>query len=91
MTAHRFARLERREPTRNVARFYLVEQRTTLWREPATVTTWGRIGAPGRQLVSIHPDEDSAERALRRAVRRRTKRGYTLAGGNIGPGNPGLP
>jgi predicted DNA-binding WGR domain protein len=82
---YRFARFERHDPARNVARFYLVEQRTDLWGQPAVVASWGRIGGKAREIVRVHPDADSAALAVQRAAQIRERRGYSrTAGGGQG-------
>lgn len=73
-----FARFERVDPAGNVARFYVVEHRRTLWSEPAVVVTWGRIGGTGRSLATICQDQAEAERVADREAGRRLERGYAL-------------
>jgi predicted DNA-binding WGR domain protein len=40
-------RLERREPARNIQRFYAITVTRTLFGSWAMVREWGRIGQPG--------------------------------------------
>ena len=73
-----FARFERVDQAGNVARFYVVERRVTLWGEPAVVSTWGRIGGTGRSRATICQDQAEAERVAGREAGRRLERGYDL-------------
>lgn len=45
--------LERIDPARNLARFYLVEIQHDLFGNVVTVRRWGRIGTRGRQLLTF--------------------------------------
>jgi predicted DNA-binding WGR domain protein len=47
-------RLERREPARNIQRFYAISVTRTLFGSWAMVREWGRIGQPG--TVRACPD-----------------------------------
>jgi predicted DNA-binding WGR domain protein len=68
--------LERRDASRNMARFYALEIETDLFGAVCAVRRWGRIGSHGRQLSitcnSIAEAEDDVKG--RAAVKRR--RGY---------------
>lgn len=73
---HRFRRID---PTRNMARFYLLSLEPTLFGDVALLRHWGRIGTRGRQALSLHATMADAESALTRQITRRLKRGYAEA------------
>ena len=73
---HRFRRID---PTRNMARFYLLSLEPTLFGDVALLRHWGRIGTRGRQALSLHATMADAESALTRQITRRRKRGYAEA------------
>jgi predicted DNA-binding WGR domain protein len=55
--------LERIDPARNMARFYVLSIEPTLFEDLALVRRWGRIGSAGRERIDLHPV--SASRADR--------------------------
>ena len=67
---------ERRDPERNIARFYSLHIQPTLFGEWDLLRTWGRIGSAGRLLINHHPDAGAAERAAEKLIRRRLRHGY---------------
>ena len=68
--------LERIDPSRNVARFYQVDIRPTLFGEWAVVAQWGRIGTYGRTREDWFSSLTDAEAARHRRVSRKRRRGY---------------
>ena len=68
--------LHRRDPDRNMARFYSVRLQADLMGGWAVVREWGRAGQPGRVRVDLHPELGAARAALQRLVRRKRGRGY---------------
>ena len=70
--------LERRDPTRNMARYYLVAIEPTLFGDTALLRQWGRIGTHGRQRRDLYRTEVLAQAALRTWLRRKAKRGYCI-------------
>lgn len=70
--------LERRDPTRNMARYYLVAIEPTLFGDTALLRQWGRIGTQGRQRRDLYRTEVLAQEALRTWLRRKAKRGYSI-------------
>jgi predicted DNA-binding WGR domain protein len=46
--------LERRNASRNMARFYVLAIEPTLFGEMALVREWGRIGSWGRRRLDLH-------------------------------------
>jgi predicted DNA-binding WGR domain protein len=71
--------LERRDPDRNMARFYVLAVEPTLLADSALVREWGRIGTLGRRRLDLHPDAASAGEALEIWLARKTRRGYRIA------------
>lgn len=70
--------LERRDPTRNMARYYLVAIEPTLFGDTALLRQWGRIGTQGRHRRDLYRNEALAQEALNSWLRRKTNRGYCL-------------
>ncbi len=56
-------RLERREPARNIQRFYAITVTRTLFDGWAVVREWGRIGQPGTVRETWFETEDAARAA----------------------------
>ena len=69
----------KRDPATNKARFYSLQLVPTLLGDWALQREWGPIGRPGRVINNYHPDQASAEKMLAKLVRRRQRRGYSLA------------
>lgn len=67
---------ERRSPPDNMARFYRLEVRPTLFGEWSVVRIWGRIGASGREQFETHPTRDAAMALMERLERTKRRRGY---------------
>ena len=68
--------LERRQPGRNMARFYLLELDLDLFGTVLARRCWGRIGSTGRSLAVPFPSTTSALEELRRLERLKRRRGY---------------
>jgi len=67
---------ERRNPLENMARFYRLELRPTLFGEWSVVRLWGRIGTGGREQLETHATWESALAAANRLERAKRGRGY---------------
>jgi len=67
--------LERRNASRNMARFYVRAIEPTLFGEMALVREWGRIGSWGRRRLDLHSDTASAAEALDVWLARKARRG----------------
>jgi predicted DNA-binding WGR domain protein len=80
MAAHKLQMLvlERREPSRNMARFYVLAIEPTLFGDAALVREWGRIGCLGRRRLDLHADMDTAAEALDVWLERKARRGYRV-------------
>lgn len=66
----------RRDPSRNLARFYRMLIAPTLFGEWALVREWGRIGSSGTVRAELHPNAGAALLAMQALVRAKKKRGY---------------
>ena len=68
--------VERRDAARNMARYYVLSIRPTLFGEFQMTRRWGRIGARGQFLNHVFNREDDAVRLFLALLRRKRKRGY---------------
>jgi predicted DNA-binding WGR domain protein len=68
--------LERRDPSRNMARFYVLAIEPTLFGDAALVREWGRLGSSGRRRLDLHANEAVAAEALEIWLDRKERRGY---------------
>ena len=70
--------LERRDPRRDMARFYVLAIEPTLFGDVALAREWGRMGTLGRRRLALHADVAAAAEALELWLARKTRRGYQL-------------
>jgi predicted DNA-binding WGR domain protein len=70
--------LERRDDSRNMARYYVLSIEPTLFGERALIREWGRIGSPGRRLGNLYTTQASAAEALEAWLARKLGRGYRI-------------
>lgn len=70
--------LERRDPSRDMARFYVLAIEPTLFGDVALAREWGRIGTLGRRRLDLHADVASAAEALDVWLARKSRRGYQI-------------
>ena len=68
--------LERCDPARNMARFYVLTIEPTLFGDTALVREWGRLGGRGRRRLDLFDGHVQAVEALESWLRRKTRRGY---------------
>ncbi|MBB4653298.1 putative DNA-binding WGR domain protein [Aminobacter niigataensis] len=68
--------LYRRDPERNMARFYAMTIEPTLFGDVSLVRHWGRIGTRGRQKVDLFAESTAAEAALVALRNTKLRRGY---------------
>jgi len=68
--------LRRIDPSRNMARFYVLSLQPTLFGEMSLVRSWGRIGTRGREKTELFGTVDEAAMALTTLATRIHKRGY---------------
>jgi predicted DNA-binding WGR domain protein len=69
--------LERRDPGRNMARYYVLAIEPTLFGDMALVREWGRLGCRGRRRLDLHSDAGAAAEALEAWFNRKRLRGYS--------------
>lgn len=71
--------LERRDPARNMARFYVLSVEPTLFGDDvALVREWGRLGRQGRRRMDLFADAIVAAEALDAWLQRKIRRGYEM-------------
>ncbi len=70
--------LDRRDPSQNMDRFYVLSVEPSLFGDATLVREWGRIGQPGRRRVEIHENEGRAVESLEKWLQRKRRRGYQI-------------
>ncbi|TBY71483.1 WGR domain-containing protein [Rhizobium leguminosarum bv. viciae] len=68
--------IERREPAKNMARFYALSIEPNLFGGTSLVRRWGRIGSRGQQKIHVFDSELKAVDLLLTLLRRKHSRGY---------------
>ncbi|NEK34397.1 WGR domain-containing protein [Rhizobium leguminosarum] len=68
--------IERREPDKNLARFYALSIEPNLFGGTSLVRSWGRIGSRGQQKIHVFDSEAKAVDLLLTLLRRKRSRGY---------------
>ena len=68
--------LTRRDPTRNLQRYYRLDVQPDLFGCWCLIREWGRIGQGGQARSTPYPTADEARAALERQHRRKARRGY---------------
>ena len=70
--------LERVDPTRNIARYYVLSIEPTLFAKHTLIRRWGRIGSLGRERLQFFRGNDvsQAQLTLETWLARKPKRGY---------------
>jgi predicted DNA-binding WGR domain protein len=70
--------LERLDPARNIARYYVLSIEPTLFAKHTLIRRWGRIGCLGRERLQFSRNEDArrAQVTLETWLTRKRKRGY---------------
>jgi predicted DNA-binding WGR domain protein len=71
-------RLTRRDPERNMARFYALALEPTLFGEVTLLRTWGRIGTRGQVRIETFGEADQAVVAREKLARAKRKKGYCV-------------
>jgi predicted DNA-binding WGR domain protein len=69
-------KLHRRDPARNMARFYTVRLHRDLLGGWSVIREWGRIGRAGRVRIDLHSELDPAKAAAERLGHVKRRRGY---------------
>jgi predicted DNA-binding WGR domain protein len=68
--------IHRRDPSRNMARFYAISLQADLLDGWSVVRKWGRVGWPEWARTDLHGGSMPAQAAADRVVRRKRGRGY---------------
>jgi len=68
--------VERRDASRNMARFYAMSIEQTLFGQACLIRRWGRIGAYGQTMQHSFDREDEAVQLFLYLLRQKRKRGY---------------
>ena len=68
--------IERRDTTRNMARFYALSIEPTLFGDVCLTRRWGRIGTRGQMRTMSFSHEDEALAQFARIQRQKASRGY---------------
>jgi predicted DNA-binding WGR domain protein len=68
--------LERRDATRNMARYYVLSIEPSLFDDTALVRQWGRLGQAGRQRIDLFRQRAHAVETLEAWFARKRRRGY---------------
>lgn len=71
--------LRRIDPTRNMARFYVLSIQPTLFGGASLVRNWGRIGTNGQAMMETFDDSADTDEAFAQLERRKRKRGYVAS------------
>lgn len=71
---------ERRDPARNMQRYWRLAITRDLFGTVLLVREWGRIGTVGRRRAEPQPDLAAARAAAARLLRRKAGRGYVRVG-----------
>lgn len=72
--------LERKDPAKNMNRFYKVVVTETLFGEWALIREWGRIGSAGTVREEWFDTADLAVHSAKKLVRQKERRGYLSTG-----------
>lgn len=70
--------LLRRDPARNLHRYYRLDVQPDLFGAWCLIREWGRIGGGGQSRSTPYPTADEAQTALERQRRRKERRGYAV-------------
>ena len=68
--------LQRVDPARNMARYYVIEVQTDLFGNTLARRSWGRIGTSGQTKAAVFTVETDALREAARIERSKSRRGY---------------
>jgi predicted DNA-binding WGR domain protein len=71
-----FVILDRHDPARNMARYYVLSIEPSLFGDTALVRQWGRHGRSGRQRIALFRARAHAIETLEAWFARKIRRGY---------------
>ena len=69
-------RLERRDPSKNMMRYYTLQVTPGLFGEWCLVRSWGRIGSGGQMRMEWYATCEEAEDSLHTLEKAKRKKGY---------------
>ena len=72
-----FTVLHKRDPAKNMARFYALSVQPNLFGSWSLIKEWGRIGRGGRVRIDLCDSLDEAVTAYNVMLRQKQRRGYT--------------
>lgn len=70
--------LTRRDPARNLHRYYRLDVQPDLFGAWCLIREWGRIGQGGQARSTPYPTVEAAQTALERQRRHKERRGYEV-------------
>ena len=70
--------LDRCDPTRNMARYYVLSIEPSLFGDATLIREWGLIGQQGQRRIELHESQSRAVEALETWLQRKRRRGYLL-------------
>ncbi len=68
--------VERKDPARNMARYYAMEIEQTMFGEACLIRRWGRIGKRGQEKQHIFEREEDAVLLFLDLLKQKRARGY---------------
>jgi predicted DNA-binding WGR domain protein len=83
-----FVILDRHDPARNMARYYVLSIEPSLFGDTALVRQWGRQGRNGRQRIELFRARAHAIETLEAWFARKIRRGYIPRESCAPPHNP---
>lgn len=75
--------IERRDASKNMARFYAMSIEETLFGQPCLVRRWGRIGTRGQTMRHAFDREREAVQLFLDLLQQKRKKGYRPKGMSI--------
>jgi predicted DNA-binding WGR domain protein len=82
-----FVILDRYNPARNMARYYVLSIEPSLFGDAALVRQWGRQGRTGRQRIDLFRERAHAIETLDAWFARKMRRGYVPRNNSLAPHN----
>jgi predicted DNA-binding WGR domain protein len=73
--------LDRCDPTRNMARYYVLSIEPSLFGDATLIREWGRLGQTGQRRIELYESQSRAMEALETWLQRKRRRGYLLRSG----------
>jgi predicted DNA-binding WGR domain protein len=73
--------LDRCDPICNMARYYVLSIKTSLFGDASLIREWGRIGRLGQKRIELYETPSKAVESLETWLQRKCRRGYALRDG----------